>query len=49
MQLSTIVKPDAVRTYPQVSSKKRLFQDIAEGMDDAEKALSASTPGYQLG
>ncbi len=26
-----------------------LFQDIAEGMDDAEKALSASTPGYQLG
>ena len=26
-----------------------LVQDIAEGMDDAEKALSASTPGYQLG
>ena len=30
MQLSTIVKPGAVRTYPQVSSKKRLFQDIAD-------------------
>ena len=26
-----------------------LFEDIAEDMDDAEKALSASTPGYQLG
>ncbi|MDO5641413.1 MAG: PTS sugar transporter subunit IIA [Paracoccus sp. (in: a-proteobacteria)] len=30
MQLSTIVKPGAVRAYPQVGSKKRLFQDIAE-------------------
>lgn len=26
-----------------------LFQDIPEDMDDAEKALSASTPGYQMG
>ncbi|MGN7868506.1 PLP-dependent cysteine synthase family protein [Paracoccus sp. 22332] len=26
-----------------------LFQDIAEGMDDAERALSESTPGYRMG
>ena len=26
-----------------------LFQDIPEDMDDEEKALSASTPGYQMG
>ncbi|MDO5603837.1 MAG: PTS sugar transporter subunit IIA [Paracoccus sp. (in: a-proteobacteria)] len=30
MELSTIVRPGAVRVYPQASSKKRLFQDIAE-------------------
>ncbi|VDS08613.1 hypothetical protein PARHAE_01797 [Paracoccus haematequi] len=26
-----------------------LFQDIAEDMDDAERALSESTPGYRMG
>jgi cysteine synthase A len=26
-----------------------LFQEIAEDMDEAELALSRSTPGYQLG
>ena len=30
MQLSTIVNPRAVRAFPQVTSKKRLLQDIAE-------------------
>ncbi|AUM75380.1 PTS sugar transporter subunit IIA [Paracoccus jeotgali] len=29
MQLSTILKPAAVRALPQVTSRKRLFQDIA--------------------
>jgi cysteine synthase A len=26
-----------------------LFQDIADDMDEEERALSLSTPGYQLG
>ena len=26
-----------------------LFQDIGEDMDDAERALSESTPGYRMG
>ncbi|WBU52713.1 PTS sugar transporter subunit IIA [Paracoccus sp. SCSIO 75233] len=30
MQISNIVKPAAVRAFPQVGSKKRLFQDMAE-------------------
>ena len=54
MQLSTIVKPDAVRTYPQVSSKKRLFQDIADlahqvyGLD-AARTLDALQERESLG
>lgn len=54
MQLSTIVKPGAVRTYPQVSSKKRLFQDIADlahqvyGMD-AARTLDALQERESLG
>ena len=26
-----------------------LFENIAEGMNDEEEALSRSTPGYQIG
>ena len=54
MQLSTIVKPGAVRTYLQVSSKKRLFQDIADlahqvyGMD-AARTLDALQERESLG
>ena len=54
MQLSTIVKPGAVRTYPQVSSKKRLFQDIADlahqiyGLD-AARTLDALQERESLG
>ena len=54
MQLSTILKPGAVRAYPQVSSKKRLFQDIAElaaelyGLD-ASQTLDALQERESLG
>ena len=54
MQLSTIVKPGAVRTYLQVSSKKRLFQDIADlahqiyGLD-AARTLDALQERESLG
>lgn len=54
MQLSTIVKPGAVRTYRQVSSKKRLFQDIADlahqiyGLD-AARTLDALQERESLG
>ncbi|HMQ40869.1 MAG TPA: PTS sugar transporter subunit IIA [Paracoccus sp. (in: a-proteobacteria)] len=54
MQLSTIVKPGAVRAYPQASSKKRLFQDIAEmgaqlyGLD-ASQTLDALQERESLG
>ncbi|MFV0292373.1 MAG: PTS sugar transporter subunit IIA [Paracoccus sp. (in: a-proteobacteria)] len=54
MQLSTIVKPDAVRAFPQVSSKKRLFQDIAELAEqvyglDASRTLDALQERESLG
>lgn len=54
MQLSTIVKPDAVRAYPQVSSKKRLFQDIADLAEqayglDASRTLDALQERESLG
>ena len=54
MQLSSIVSPGAVRAYPQVSSKKRLFQDIAEmaaqlyGLD-ASQTLDALQERESLG
>lgn len=54
MQLSTIVKPAAVRAYPQASSKKRLFQDISELAEqvygqDASQTLDALQERESLG
>lgn len=41
MQLSEILKPGAVRAIGQVTSKKRLFQELAE-LAHAEYGLNAS-------
>lgn len=41
MELSNILKPDAVRVVGQVSSKKRLFQDLGE-IAEAVYGLSPS-------
>ncbi|WBU63677.1 PTS IIA-like nitrogen regulatory protein PtsN [Paracoccus aerodenitrificans] len=54
MQLSTIVKPGAVRAYPKMTSKKRLFHDIAELAEqvyglDASQILDALQERESLG
>ncbi|MBC9246502.1 PTS sugar transporter subunit IIA [Paracoccus sp. 11-3] len=41
MQLSEILKPGAVRSLAQVTSKKRLFQELAE-LAQSEYGLNAS-------
>ncbi len=40
MQLSDIIRPGAVRSFGQVTSKKRLFQELAE-LAQSEYGLSA--------
>ncbi len=42
MQLSTILKPEAVKVLSTVSSKKRLFQDVGE-LAHSAYGLSAGT------
>ncbi|WBU56452.1 PTS sugar transporter subunit IIA [Paracoccus sediminicola] len=54
MQLSTVVKPGAVRAFPQVTSKKRLFQDISDLAEqvynlDASQTLDALQERESLG
>ncbi len=54
MDLSTILKPDAVRVIGQVTSKKRLFQQLGEVVSsccgiDADDAVDALQERESLG
>ena len=54
MQISDILSPAAVRTMSQITSKKRLFQEIAEqarsiyGVDAAQTLDAPSTPEFYV-